>query len=168
MTTQDGIYKWTVYGLALVLTALADSLLLVRFSILGVHPTLLPLAAACVGVLEGPAGGAGFGLCCGVLAVFGPWGETPFFLFALSLAGFLSGTVSAYVLRRGFLSALLCAAGTLLAVDLVRVGYFHFHLGAAYSALFQVAGAEILISLLFVPLVYRLFFLVFRWAGRFR
>ncbi|HPE16914.1 MAG TPA: rod shape-determining protein MreD [Oscillospiraceae bacterium] len=168
MTTQDNIYKWTMYGLALVLTALVDSLLLVRLTILGVHPTLLPVAAACVGVLEGQAGGAGFGLACGVLAVFGVWGETPLFLFALSLAGFLSGTVSAFLLRRGFLSALLCAAGTLLAVDLFRVGWFHFHLGAAYSDLFRVAGAEILVSLLFAPLVYRLFFLVFRWAGRFR
>lgn len=168
MTTQERIYKWIMYGLALVLAALADSLLLVRLSILGVHPTLLPVAAACVGVLEGQAGGAGFGLGCGVLAVFGTWGEPPVFLFALSLAGFLSGTVSTYVLRRGFLCALLCAAGTLFAIDLVRVGWFHFHLGAALSALIRVAGAEILVSLLFAPLVYRLFFLVFRRAARFR
>ena len=73
MTQRDFLTKWLIYGLALLPVWFLEIYVLSRISIFGVSPTLLPLAAITVAVLEGGASGAGFGLAVGVIcdAVYG-------------------------------------------------------------------------------------------------
>ena len=63
MTTQDWLYKWFRYALALLPVWWLDAYLLSRWPVWGVTPVLLPVAVAAVSVLEGISGGAGFGAC---------------------------------------------------------------------------------------------------------
>ena len=55
------LYKWTIYGLALLPVWWLEVFVLNRFPVLGVFPMLLPLAGVAVAVLEGTLAGAGFG-----------------------------------------------------------------------------------------------------------
>ena len=50
MTRQDFIYKWLFYGLALLPVWWLEVYVLNRFPVLGVAPTLLPVAAVTVAV----------------------------------------------------------------------------------------------------------------------
>ena len=64
MTTRDFCIKWLAYGLALLPVWLLELFVLSRYPFMGIKPMLLPLAAVAVAALEGPSGGAGFGLAC--------------------------------------------------------------------------------------------------------
>ena len=70
MTRHDFLVKWGVYALALLPIWFLEAYLLPHFPILGVKPVLLPLATVAAAVLEGAAGGAGFGLGVGLLSCF--------------------------------------------------------------------------------------------------
>ena len=56
MTRQDFILKWLFYTLALLPVWWLDVFVLNRFTVLGVSPRLLPVAAVTVAVLEGAVG----------------------------------------------------------------------------------------------------------------
>ena len=60
MTTKDFSIKWLAYALALLPVWFAQAFLVNRFPLFGVVPSLLPLAAVAVAVLEGASAGAGF------------------------------------------------------------------------------------------------------------
>ena len=86
MTQRDFLTKWLIYGLALLPVWFLEVYVLSRISLFGVSPTLLPLAAITVAVLEGGAPGAGFGLAVGVIcdAVYGTNGAMTCSLALLS------------------------------------------------------------------------------------
>ena len=67
MTRRDQLFKWAVYALGLLPIWVLDAFVLSRYPLFGVTPILLPVAAAAVAVLEGAAGGAGFGLWIGLI-----------------------------------------------------------------------------------------------------
>ena len=71
MTRQDFILKWLFYALSLLPVWWLDVFVLNRFTVLGVSPRLLPVAAITVAVLEGTVGGAGFGLAVGLHSGYG-------------------------------------------------------------------------------------------------
>ena len=131
MTQRDFLTKWLIYGLALLPVWFLETYVLSRISIFGVSPTLLPLAAITVAVLEGGASGAGFGLAVGVIcdAVYGTNGA-----MTLSLT-------------------LLGAAAGITAQSLVRQNL----VGCVLAALLRVAVPEFLFSIIFVPLIYAIF-----------
>ena len=56
------LYKWTIYGLALLPVWWLEVFVLNRFPVLGVFPMLLPLAGVAVAVLEGE------GLCAALVS----------------------------------------------------------------------------------------------------
>ena len=53
MTRRDQIYKWCIYALGLFPIWVLDAFVLSRYPLLGITPTLLPLAVSAVAVMRG-------------------------------------------------------------------------------------------------------------------
>lgn len=161
MTTRDLIAKWTAYALALLPVWLIDSFLFSRFTVWGVHPMLLPLAAVAVAVLEGGYAGAGFGLAVGVLWDAVTPGTAGAIIFLLALVGLLAGLLAKYVLRQDFFGCVICSAAALVVIDAGRIAVrLLSHTTTDLEAMLSVAGREILWTMCFVPFIY----LLFRWV----
>lgn len=148
------LYKWTIYGLALLPVWWLEVFVLNRFPVLGVFPMLLPLAGVAVAVLEGTLAGAGFGLAVGVLCDAVYFGGHGFLTLGLCLIGWGAGAAAQYVLSRNFGGCLLCAAAGLVLIDTVRVFTGLFTGLAPLPALLRVALPEVLWSLCFACLLY--------------
>ncbi len=165
MTRRDFIHKWFVYALGLLPVWVLDAYILPRYPLWGTVPMLLPLAVAAVAVLEGAYSGTGFGLAVGLLwelAYPGGFGGQVFFL---ALAGMAMGAVSQYALSQSFAGCLICSAGVLGLLDLLRVGLRLFINAAGLTALLQVAVPEFLWSLAWTPLVWLLFRFIYNRVG---
>ena len=165
MTRRDFIHKWFVYALGLLPVWVLDAYILPRYPLWGTVPMLLPLAVAAVAVLEGAYSGTGFGLAVGLLwelAYPGGFGGQVFFL---ALAGMAMGAVSQYALSQSFAGCLICSAGVLGLLDLLRVGLRLFINAAGLTALLQVAVPEFLWSLAWTPLGWLLFRFIYNRVG---
>ena len=132
-----------------------------RIPIFGTIPALLPVAAITVAVLEGPAGGAGFGLFVGILADALIPGIPGTMTFALSFLGGGCGAAARYGVRQNLMGCLICSGGSLVLINLVRVVYLLLNGTAAFIPLLLTAIGEIFWSLVFLPLVYGIFLWVF-------
>lgn len=166
MTRNDYIIKWLAYALALLPILVLDLFLLPWFPLFGTIPSLLPAAAVTVAVLEGPTAGAGFGLFVGILSDALIPGLPGAMTFGLSLLGLGAGAAARYGVRQNFPGCLLCSAGALVIIDLVRVVSSLLQGKASLVALLAVALPEILWSLVFLPLIYAIFLWVFRRVPR--
>ena len=96
------LYKWTIYGLALLPVWWLEVFVLNRFPVLGVFPMLLPLAGVAVAVLEGTLAGAGFGLAVGVLCDAVYFGTRGAMTLGLCLLCCACGAAAQYALNQGF------------------------------------------------------------------
>ena len=162
MTTRDFCIKWGVYALALLPVWFLECYVLNRFPVLGVVPTLLPLAAVAVGVLEGGSAGAGFGRFVGIICDAVTPDSRGAMIAGLALLGAGAGLLAQYALRQNLLGCLICSAAALGIIDLVRV-FWHLMVGTApLPALLGVALPEILWSLVFTFPVYGIFLWVHR------
>ncbi len=165
MTRRDFIHKWLVYALGLLPVWLLDAYILPRYPLYGASPMLLPLAVAAVAVLEGAYSGTGFGLGVGLLWELAyPGGFGGLVLF-LALAGMAMGAVSQYALSQSFIGCLICAAGTVGLLELLRVARGLLTNAAPLSALLEAAAPEFLWSVAWTPLVWLLFRAVYRKVG---
>ena len=142
MTRRDQLFKWAVYALGLLPVWVLDAFVLSRYPLFGVTPILLPVAAAAVAVLEGAAGGAGFGLWIGLIWTLSYPGVPAAMIFLLTLAGFFTGSfqlpyqphIAVRSGRRELFSGLLINSLHFLAAQ-----FWLFHSGAlhlCYSKLF--------------------------------
>ncbi len=163
MTQRDFILKWLLYALALLPIFILDLYILPWFPIFGIIPTLFPLAAVAVAVLEGPIGGAGFALFIGILSdAFIPFGLPGASTILLTLVGFGVGTLVRYGVRQNFIGCLLCCSSTLGLLALIRIFFSLLAGKGSLLSLFSVAIPEVIISLVFTPLIYGIFLWVFR------
>ena len=165
MTRRDQIHRWAVYALGVLPLWLLDAYILPRFPLWGVSPMLFPSAVAAVALWEGAYAGTGFGMAVGLLwelAYPGGFGGTVFFL---ALAGMISGGLTQYALSQSLPGCLLCSAGTLAALDGLRVAGKLISRAASLPALLQVAVPEFLLSLLWTPVIYLLFRAIYRRVG---
>ena len=165
MTRRDLIHKWLVYALGLLPVWLLDAYILPRYPLWGTTPVLLPLAVAAVAVLEGAYSGTGFGLAVGLLWELAYPGGSGAMVFFLALAGMVMGAVSQYALSQSFPGCLICSAGVLALLELLRVGRRLFINAAGLSSLLQVAVPEFLWSLAWTPLVWLLFRSIYNRVG---
>ena len=165
MTRRDLIHKWLVYALGLLPVWLLDAYILPRYPLYGASPMLLPLAVAAVAVLEGAYSGAGFGLGVGLLWELAYPGGFGGLVFFLALAGMAMGGVSQYALSQTFVGCLICAAGTVGLLELLRVARGLLRNMAPLSALLEAAAPEFLWSLAWTPLIWLLFRAVYRKVG---
>lgn len=165
MTRRDFIHKWLVYALGLLPVWLLDAYILPRYPLYGASPMLLPLAVAAVAVLGGAYSGTGFGLGVGLLWELAYPGGFGGLVFFLALAGMAMGAVSQYALSQSFIGCLICAAGTVGLLELLRVARGLLTNAAPLSALLEAAAPEFLWSVAWTPLVWLLFRAVYRKVG---
>jgi len=165
MTRRDLIRKWLTYGLGLLPVWLLDAYILPRWPVFGISPMLLPLTVAAVAVLEGAYAGTGFGMAVGLLWELAYPGGFGGLVIAMALAGMVMGAVSQYALSQSFLTCLLCSAGVLSLLDLLRVLAHLLAKTAALPALLSVAVPEVLLSLLWTPAVWFLFLRIHARVG---
>lgn len=165
MTTQDWLYKWFRYALALLPVWWLDAYLLSRWPVWGVTPVLLPVAVAAVSVLEGVSGGAGFGFGAGLLWAGAYAGSDGSRVILLTLLGMLGGALSRYALAQGLLGCILCSAVTVGLVELFHVLVELFFLRAEPGALLGVAAAQLALSVCWSPVVYWIFARVYDRVG---
>lgn len=161
MTRQDFLIKWLVYALALIPVLILSLFVFPLIPIFGTVPALLPVAAISVAVLEGPAGGAGFGLLVGILTDALIPGIPGTMTFALSFLGACSGAAARYGVQQNLAGCLICSGGSLFLINLVRVIYLFLRGTAPLGPLLLTAAGEILWSLVFLPVVYGIFLWVF-------
>lgn len=165
MTRRDLFHKWFVYALGLLPVWMLDAYILPRYPLFGVSPMLLPLAAAAVAVLEGAYAGTGFGLAMGLLWELAYPGGFGGLVFYLAVAGMLMGAVSQYALSQSYPGCLICAAGVLGTLDLLRVARGLLVDAAGLPGLLQVAVPEFFWSLVWSPLVWLLFRAIYNRVG---
>ena len=165
MTRRDLIHKWAVYALGLLPVWVLDAYILSRYPLWGTSPMLLPLAVAAVAVLEGAYAGTGFGLAVGLLWELAYPGGFGGLVFYLALAGMAMGAVSQYALSQSFAGCLICSAGVLGVLDLLRVARGLLVDLASLSDLLQVAAPEFFWSLAWTPLVWLLFRFIYNRVG---
>ena len=162
MTRRDFILKWLLYAFALLPILLLEVYVFAWFPIFGFIPTLLPIAAIVLAMLEGPIAGAGFGLFVGFLSDALTPGMPGAMIFCLALLGYVAGLTSRYGIRQNMLGCLICSAGALFVINLLRMIYSLLRGSASLWSLISVAFPEILISLIFLPLIYGIFLWIFR------
>lgn len=162
MTRRDFIIKWLVYTLALMPILILGVYVLPWFPIFGTIPALLPVAAITVAVLEGPVGGAGFGLFVGILSDALIPGIPGTMTFLLTLLCACAGIAARYGVRQNILGCLICSSLALLIINLFRILLHLFRSTAPLGELLMTALPEIVLSLVFLPLIYGIFLWVFR------
>lgn len=165
MARQDLIYKWSRYALALLPVWWLDAYILTRFPVFGVTPLLMPVAVTAVAVLEGVSGGAGFGLGAGILWATAYAGGDGSRVLMLTLVGMFVGALARYALSRSFAGCMICSAGALAALLIVRGAADLFFMRTGLWQLLCVAVPQLLWSLLWTPLVYWIFYRVYRRVG---
>ena len=150
---NDTLKKWLLYTLGGLLPVwLLDSV-------------LLPICVVALSVLEGAFPGAQFGLVAGAVWALTYAGGSPGRIPLLTLAGMLSGVVSQYALRRSLSGCMLCAAGTVLLLELLNVLGGLINDLAPAGALLLTGMGEFAVTLLCTPAVYFLFYHLYRKAG---
>ena len=165
MTRQDYLYKWFWYAMALLPVWLLEFLIFPSLPVSVIRPVLLPVAVAAAALLEGPRAGAWYGLTAGLLFYASLPGEGVWLVPLLALGGFLVGTASLAGLTPGFPGCLLCSAGILALLDLMRLFSRLSEEGTGLIPLLRVAGSELCVSLLFVAPIYLLYRKVYDRVG---
>ncbi len=165
MTRRDWLNKWLHYLLALLPVWWLDAYILPRFPVFGVSALLLPVAVTAVGVLEGVAGGAGFGFGVGLLwatAYAGGQGER---VLLLTLVGMFTGALAQYALARTLVGCVVCSACALGALQLLNMLQELFFLRAGLWDLLCIALPQLIWTLVWTPVVYGIFYRVYDRVG---
>lgn len=165
MTRQALFHKWFSYGLALLGVWLLDAYVLSRWPVFGTTPILLPVAVTAVSVLEGVAGGAGFGLGAGLLWAIAYPGSHGIRVLLLTLMGMCTGALAQYALAQTLMGCLLCSAAVLSAVELIQITQELFFLRATLWPALRAALPQLLWTLCWAPVVYGIFLRVFHRVG---
>jgi len=160
------IFKWLIYVLVYMLLVVLQTNALPYLKLFGIHPNLLPIAAAMVAVLEGGVPGAVFGLFAGLCcdALYSRFEVIHMVYFFLS--GLLIGRLVAAFFKKSFVSAALCSVVSLSVLNFfLMLLFFLIPRRAGFASLTQVALPEIAFSALLTPLVYWPLRAVNKWWG---
>lgn len=154
MTRQDFLFKWFFYGCSLIPIWWMEAFVLNRFPVMGVIPVLLPVALGIIAALEGPVGGAGFGLAVGFLCDAVYYGEHGFITLTMCLLGWAAGALARYVLNTNMGGCFVCSVGVLGSLTLFQVLWGWFIQLASLSVLLTVAIPELIWSMVFFLVIY--------------
>lgn len=165
MARQDWIHKWLCYVLALLPVWWLDAYILTRVPVFGVTPLLLPVAVTAVAVLEGVSGGAGFGLGVGLLWATAYAGGDGSRVLVLTLVGMFVGALARYALARSLVGCLICSAGAVSALLILRGAAELFFMRATLWQLLCVAVPQLLWTLVWTAPVYGIFYRVYERVG---
>lgn len=165
MARQDWIHKWLCYALALLPVWWLDAYILTRIPVFGVTPLLMPVAVTSVAVLEGVSGGAGFGFGAGLLWATAYAGGDGSRVLVLTLVGMFVGALARYALARSLAGCLICSAGALSVLYLLRGATELFFMRATLWQLLRVALPQLLWTLVWTVPVYGIFYRVYSRVG---
>ena len=165
MTRQAWLRKWFSYALALLGVWCLDAYVLSRFPLFGVTTILLPVAVTAVGVLEGVAGGAGFGLATGLLWATAYPGSQGGRILLLTVMGLFTGALAQYALAQTLWGCVLCSAVVVIIIEAVQAAKELFFLRAQLLPILRTALPQLIWTLCWVPVVYGIFHRVFRRVG---
>lgn len=110
-----------LYALFLLLTMVLQNMVLTHIRPLGVCPFILPAAAVAVGMFEGSAWGAVFGLVMGIYADMAFVDTTVGFALLFPALAFGAGFVAQFFINRRFLGYIVVAAAALLITSLMQM-----------------------------------------------
>ena len=110
-----------LYALFLFLTMVLQNMVLTHIRPLGVCPFILPAAVVAVGMFEGSAWGAVFGLVMGVYADMAFVDTTIGFALLFPALAFAAGFVAQFFINRRFIGYMVVAAGALLVTSLMQM-----------------------------------------------
>ena len=110
-----------LYALFLFLTMVLQDMVLTHIRPLGVCPFILPAAAVAVGMFEGSAWGAVFGLVMGIYADMAFVDTTVGFALLFPALAFGAGFVAQFFINRRFLGYIVVAAAALLITSLMQM-----------------------------------------------
>lgn len=162
---NDTLKKWLLYLLAGLLPVwLLDTVLLPRLG-LPIAPVLLPVCVVAVAVLEGAYPGAQFGLVTGLVWALTYVGGAPGRIPLLTLIGMLSGAISQYALRQSLSGCMLCTAGTMSLLGLLNLLSGIINDLSTPGPLILLVLEEFFVTVLCTPLIYFLFYKLYRKAG---
>ena len=151
----NSLLKWLMYAAIAILFSLIETRLLPAARVQNVSPTFDAALTAAVAILEGPAGGAFYGLACGMLRYLAPGNSELIFMLVYMTGGYTVGMLGDYIFSRSFeavlLSTLLLStAATALYTLFMVVMPRRAGLGeAALTGLIEIA-----MSVFTVPVVY--------------
>lgn len=164
MTRRDAIFKWLSYSVVLFLVMLFNYYVFPFLPLMAVPALPLEMAVA-VGILEGPAAGAGFGIAAGLLLTAATHGSL-FWIFLTPLAGWVCGLVAMYILRRDFVGFFPCCLATAAIHEVLEVLPRLFRDVADLPVLLRVAGFELLWTVVFALPVYGMCLFCCKHYGR--
>ncbi len=143
------ILRVLLHGLFLLVLYVLESMVFSRLPILGIKPTLLPIAVVGVGLFEGSLRGCIFGFFAGLLADMS-LDTAATFAAVLPLVGLLIGLLSEKTLARGFPSYALCSIGALCITAFAQMFNLLFFVGADTWALVRTGLLQVAYSALFI------------------
>ena len=152
--------KVVKYTLFMFLTLMAQNMVLSHIQPLGIHPLILPAAAAAAGMFEGATWGPVFSLFMGYFADMSFVENSIFFLLLLPLLSLLSAFVSQFFINRRFFAFMGITLAELLITAVVQM--LKTLAGDTWSSdMLFVVVFQTLFSLPFSALAY---FLPERWS----
>ncbi len=143
-----------VYALMLVILFLLQNVLLSNFAPLGVRAVFVPVSVVCVGLFEGGVWGAMYGAAAGYFLDMGQSETTVLFMLVLAAAGYFTGVLCRYELRRGLLTALVLSAAVLTACALCQMLPFLLFTTTRAWPVIRTGVLQIVWSLPFTFLIY--------------
>ena len=152
--------KVVKYTLFMFLTLMAQNMVLSHIQPLGIHPLILPAAAAAAGMFEGATWGPIFSLFMGYFADMSFVENSIFFLVLLPLLSLLSAFVSQFFINRRFFAFMGLSLLSLLITSGIQI-LKTMALDAWSTQLLLVGIFQTLWSLPFSALAY---FLPARWS----
>jgi hypothetical protein len=105
-------------------------------------------------------------MAVGILWVLSCPGSATILILLMAVAGMLCGAAAQDVLTQNFAGYLICGAGVLASLEVLRILWSLFIQLAPLSILLEVAGKELAWSLAWTPLVYLAFRRAFVKVGR--
>ena len=118
---QINLRRLLKYALYLFLTMVLQNMVLTHIRPLGVCPFILPAAVVAVGMFEGSALGAVFGLVMGIYADMAFVDTTVGFSLLFPALAFGAGFVAQFFINRRFFGYIVVAAAALLITSLMQM-----------------------------------------------
>lgn len=156
---RKNIRRALYYGLYMLVVLIIQDMFFTNIRPFGVCPLFMPAAAIAVGMFEGGAYGAVFGLVMGVFADMAYTENVVMFTIVFPALAFATGFVSRFFINRRFFAYMGAALVGLLLTSLVQ----SMKVTLIDNFSFELLGTGILQSLLGLPMAALLYLPPARW-----